>query len=321
MSAAANIPLPFDAELLVGIQALQQAFPQLADETLDEYRRLLASFPQTDLSAGGAVHVEERTVPGAPNGPDITVLILRPATGTGPWPGIYFIHGGGMVFGDRRSGVDMFLPLVATGKAVVVSVEYRLAPEHPHPAPVEDCYAALTWTAWNSVELQIDPGRLMIAGFSAGGGLAAGTALMARDRRYPQLSQQVLISPMLDDRCKTPSSQMLDRQGTWDRNDNLYGWTALLGDHTGRDDVSYYAAPARCLDLSGLPRTYIETGSAETFRDEALDFAIRLSQAGVLVDLHMWGGGNHGFDLCAPNASISRAAVATRSEFLNRVLS
>ena len=160
----------------------------------------------------------------------------------------------------------------------------------------------------------------MIAGASAGGGLAAGTALLARDRDFPKLSHQVLICPMLDDRLETHSSRMLDDEGIWDRNDNLFGWNALLGERRGGPDVWPYAAPSRAEDLTGLSRTYIDTGSVESFSDEVLTYARRLSEAGVGVDLHMWGGAFHGFDLVSPHAVVSRASIATRDEFIRRAL-
>ncbi|OIJ24573.1 alpha/beta hydrolase [Nocardioides luteus] len=315
---------PFDPELVPVLEAVRQAMPSLSAETLSLARQQSADgFPgmePVDLTVGGAVTVEERQVPGPEGDPDITLLILSPAADGPPRPAVYHTHGGGMVIGNRRLGVEMFLDQVAAGNAVVVSVEYRLAPEHPDPAPVEDCYAGLVWTAKNAAELGIDPGRIMIAGASAGGGLAAGTALLARDRAFPRLSHQILICPMLDDRFETHSSRMLDDEGVWDREANLFGWTALLGERRGGPDVSPYAAPARATDLTGLPRTYIDTGSAETFRDETLTYARRLSEAGVSVDLHMWGGGFHGFDLMAGHAAVSRASVATRDEFVRRAL-
>ena len=162
----------------------------------------------------------------------------------------------------------MLLPYVAEGGMVFVSVDYRLAPEHPDPAPVEDCYAGLVWMAKQAAEVGVDPDRMVVVGASGGGGLAAGTALLARDRGLPALTHQVLISPMLDDRFETHSSLMLDDEGTWDRAQNLYGWTALLGDCRGGPDASPYAAPARATDLRWLPRAYIEVASAEVFRDE-----------------------------------------------------
>ncbi|MDX2939234.1 alpha/beta hydrolase [Streptomyces ipomoeae] len=314
---------PFDPELAPVAEAMAGMMPPLSHETLPMMRQLSDGdfgMEPVDLTAGGAVRVEERQVPGPDGAPDITLLILSPAEDSGPRAGIYYVHGGGMVVGDRRQGVGLLLPHVVEGNAVVVSVEYRLAPEHPDPAPVQDCYAGLVWTAKNAANLGIDPERLIIAGISAGGGLAAGTALMARDRAFPKLSHQVLICPMLDDRCETHSSRMLDGEGVWDRNANLYGWTALLGERRGGPDVSPYAAPARAEDLSGLPRTYIDTGSAETFRDEILTYARRLSEAGVNVDLHMWGGAFHGFDGAAAHAAVSQASNATRDEFVRRAL-
>ncbi|MER6214175.1 alpha/beta hydrolase [Streptomyces sp. NPDC001674] len=320
---AVTIRPPFDPELAPAEEAMRGKW-SLSDETLPTIRRLMVEgAPGTepaDLTAGGRVRVEERHVPGPDGAPDVTLLILSPVEDRGPRAGIYHIHGGGMVSGDRTSDVGLVLPFVAEGSAVVVSVEYRLAPEHPDPAPLEDCYAALVWTAKNAVELGIDPERLLVMGTSSGGGLAAGTALLARDRAFPRLSHQVLIGPMLDDRFETHSSRMLDGEGTWDRGNNLYGWTSLLAGRRGGPDVSPYAAPARAEDLSGLPRTYIDVGSAESFRDEVLAYARRLSEGGVSVDLHMWGGAFHGFDRMAAHAAVSRASNATRDEFVRRAL-
>lgn len=322
MNPTATHP-PFDAELAPALDAFA-ALPPLSAETLPAMRAMIADglpgLPAPDLTVGGRVRLDERTVPGPPGTPDITLLVMTPAAGGGPWPGIYHTHGGGMVMGPRESGADEVAQLVAQVGAVGVSVEYRLAPEHPDPAPVLDCYAGLVWTAEHAAELGIDPDRILIMGTSAGGGLAAGTALLARDRGGPALTHQVLICPMLDDRFVTPSSGELDGEGVWDRNANAFGWTALLGERRGGPDVSPYAAPARATDLSGLPRSYLDCGSVETFRDETIDYAQRLSQAGVAADLHIWGGGFHGFDGFVPQAAISRAARATRQEFLLRAL-
>lgn len=315
---------PFDAELEPVLAAVRAGALPPTMENLPAIRQTVLDGPPgaeaIDLSAGGAVVVDDRDVPGPSGAPGITLLILRPARATGRLPAIYHIHGGGMIMGDRRLGVEVFLPYVVEGTAVVVSVEYRLAPEHPDPAPVEDCYAGLVWTAKNAAEIGVDPQRLMVAGGSAGGGLAAGTALLARDREFPALSHQVLLCPMLDDRLDTPSSRMLDGEGVWDRAENVFGWTALLGERRGGPDVSPYAAAARATDLTRLPRTYLDCGSTDTFRDAVLRHAERLSQAGVAVDLHLWGGGFHGFEIMAPAAAISRAANATRDEFMRRAL-
>jgi acetyl esterase/lipase len=296
----------------------------LNDETLPDIRgrgpEVLPGYRPVDLTDGGRVVIEDRVVPGPVGAPDITLTVMRPSASTTPRPCLYHVHGGGMITGNGRDPLGIYVPYVSEGLAVVVSVHYRLAPENPDPAPVEDCYAGLAWTAAHANELDVDPARLMVIGPSAGGGLAAGVALMARDRGYPSLTHQILICPMLDDRLQTHSSAMLDGESIWDRNNNLYGWTALLGDRRGGPDVSIYAAPARAVNLAGLPRTYLDTGSAEVFRDEILTYAQRLSEAGVSVDLHMWGGCTHGFDNVAPHAKISQASVATRDEFIRRAL-
>jgi len=323
MTAASTHP-PFDPELGAALAAMA---PELQHPLLPgdipawraELQELLPVSDET-LRRGGAVELEERQVPGPAGAPGLSVLILRPARGSGPWPGIYHTHGGGMVLGNNRFGADEVATWVEQIGVVGVSVEYRLAPEHPHPAPVEDRYAGLVWTAEHAGELGIDPARLIIAGASAGGGLAAGTALLARDRGGPALSHQILMCPMLDDRCVTPSSQELDREGVWDRTSNLTGWTALLGDACGGPDVSPYAAPARARDLSGLPPAFIDVGSVETFRDEDIEYAARLSRAGVSVEFHLWPGGFHGFDMMVPQSELARIARATRLAYLRRAL-
>jgi acetyl esterase/lipase len=312
---------PYDPELIPGLAAIRAAVPPLCDETLEQLREVTsAAIPgrdPIDLTMGGRVRVEELIVPTAEA--DLPLVVLSPAEGNGPWPLIYYVHGGGMVAGGRHLGLDDHISHVADGSAVIASIEYRRAPEHPDPAPVTDCYDGLRWCARNSEQLRIDPSHIIVTGTSAGGGLAAGIALMARDKDFPQLRNQILVCPMLDDRFETHSSRMLDDDGTWDRDGNLYGWTALLGSRRGTEDVSYYAAPARAKDLSGLPRTFIDVGSAEGFRDEAIIYAMKLSEAGVSVDLHMWGGGFHGFENIT-QAAVSQASFATRTEFFRRAL-
>ena len=316
---------PIDPELravLAAMPADERHLLRLEDiPALREKEALLLAAVDDVLRRGGAVELEERQIPGPAEAPDLSVLIVRPARGQGPWPGVYHTHGGGMVLGTNRSGVDELAQWVDEVGVVVVSVEYRLAPEHPHPAPVEDCYAGLVWTGAHCEELGIDPSRLITAGTSAGGGLAAGTALMARDRGGPRLSHQMLMCPMLDDRCITPSSQELNGEGTWDRTSNVVAWTALLGETRGGPGVSPYAAPARAEDLSDLPATFIDVGSVDTFRDEAIDYAARLSRAGVSVELHLWPGGFHGFDEVAPDTGLGHAARAARLGYVRRAVS
>jgi acetyl esterase/lipase len=266
------------------------------------------------------VTIEDRTVPGPDGEPDIRLRIYRLAGQEGTVPGIYWIHGGGMIIGDPEMDDLRMVEYVLQLGCVAVSVDYRLAPEHPHPAPVEDCYAGLVWTAKNAAELGIDPGRIAVGGGSAGGGLAAGTVLLARDRGGPALAFQLLVCPMLDDRNITPSSQEFTEAVVWNRGDNLFGWTALLGDAAGSDDVSPYAAPARATDLSGLPPAYIDVGELEVFRDECADYAQRLVQAGVSTEFHLYPGAFHGFDGLIPGAEISRRAATERVVALRRAL-
>ncbi|MFD8555980.1 alpha/beta hydrolase [Streptosporangium canum] len=172
----------------------------------------------------------------------------------------------------------------------------------------------------HAAELGVDPDRLAVAGISAGGGLAAATVLLARDRGGPSLAFQMLICPMLDDRNTTPSSHEFAEAVVWNRAANLFGWAALLGDDAGTDGVSPYAAPARATDLSGLPPAYIDVGELEVFRDECVDYAQRLVRAGVSTEFHLYPGAFHGFDMVLPDTEISRRAAAERVVALRRAL-
>ena len=274
-----------------------------------------------DLRRGGTFDVATRYAPGPEGTPDVPLLVCRPAAAPDPVPALYHIHGGGMIMGDNLTGITAMLDLAERFTFAVVSVEYRLAPETPYPGPVEDCYAGLAWTAKNAAELGIDPARIIVGGGSAGGGLSAATALLARDRGGPMLAGQLLLCPMLDDRNDTPSAIQMAGLGVWDRSANEVGWTALLGDARGGPDVSSYAAPARAGDLSGLPPAYIDVGSAETFRDEAVAYASRIWQAGGDAELHVWPGGCHAFAGFAPRAALSKDAVAAPDAWLRRLLS
>lgn len=231
-----------------------------------------------------------------------------------------FIHGGGMIGGTRYDGLDQTLEWIDAVPMVVVSVEYRLAPNHPHPAPVDDCFAALQWMVSSATELGIDPARIAVSGASAGGGLAAAVALRARDAGSPTIAAQLLIYPMLDDRARHPSSVAYEAEGIHDRISNASCWAALLGEAAGTDSVSPYAAPARAESLAGLPPTFVDVGALETFRDEDVDYARRIWQDGGDAELHVWAGAFHGFDAIAPTATISRAAREARIGWLRRVL-
>lgn len=208
---------------------------------------------------------------------------------------------------------------IAVG-CVVVSVDYRLAPEHAYPAALEDCYAALTWCAERHGDLGIDASRIAIGGESAGGGLAAATALLARDRQGPAVRYQLLAYPMLDDRNNTPSALEFVDIPSWSSQHNGSGWRAVLGENAGGVDVSPYAAPARETDLSGLPPALIQVGELDVFRDEDILYATRLMQAGVATELHVYPGAFHGWDAAVPEASQSVGAVQERIAALRRAL-
>lgn len=231
-----------------------------------------------------------------------------------PGSAVLYLHGGGMIFGLEHLGRFYDLAVrdyVAASGVPMLMVDYRIAPEHPDPTPVQDCYAALRWLAGNATTLGVDPARIAVMGDSAGGGLAAGVSLLARDRGGPTIAQQLLIYPMLDDRAATPDPQLLPFL-TWTYDDNITGWAALLGEHAGTEAVSPYAAPARAADLAGLPDAYIDIGDLDIFRDEDIGYARRLADAGVATELHLHPGCPHAFEALARKADVSQRAIADR---------
>lgn len=313
-----NLPRPpYDPEVGAVLEVYVGAAPPLKAEGIPALRAATAAYVE-DLSAFD-VERTDLEVPGY-QGVDIGLTVFRPRGLSADAPVLYTIHGGGMIVGDRLMSITPGLTWAVEHGAVLTTVEYRLAPEHPDPTPVEDCYAGLRWVAEHAAELGGDPSRIVVTGVSAGGGLAAGTALLARDRGGPALLGQLLVCPMLDDRDATVSARQYDGVGMWDRAANRVGWRALLGDRCGTADVSVHAAPARARDLSGLPATFLDVGSAEVFRDEVVAYATQLWADGGVAELHVWPGGTHGYDLIAPQAPVSRAAVRARTEWLGRLL-
>ncbi|MFF5624889.1 alpha/beta hydrolase [Microbacterium sp. NPDC012755] len=313
---------PFDPELEAALLLAGGEIPTtLTLEMIPFMRESIVSGEDqmADLLASRGFVSRDVTIAGH-GGDEIVVSVVQKQGRTGVGPGIFHTHGGGMIIGNRWLGVDGFLDWAERFNGVIVTVEYRLAPEFPDPYPVEDCYAGLRWTAEHADELGIDPRRIVIAGGSAGGGLAAGTALLARDRRGPALLGQMLLYPMLDDRDETVSTRQIDGVGLWDRGSNVLGWTALLGDRKGTAEVSIYAAPARATDLAGLPPAFIDCGSAEVFRDEDVAYATRLWEAGVQAELHVWAGGFHAFEAFAPQSAVAQAMLAARDNWMNRLL-
>ncbi|KAF2023182.1 alpha/beta hydrolase [Setomelanomma holmii] len=227
-------------------------------------------------------------------------------------PAVLSIHGGGMILGDTETFEPSTKADVATTGVAHFSPDYRLAAEAPHPTPVEDCYAALVWLHSEAENLGIDKSRIAVSGLSAGGGLAAAVALLARDRGlYPPLAKQILLEPMLDDRT-TEEDHELAPFVTWSWDDNWTGWNALLGGGLGGNKVSPYAAPARTEDLIGLPPTYIDVGNLDIFAKEDELYAKGLADAGVKVEWHLHQGVPHGFELRAHGSEILQRAMKHR---------
>jgi acetyl esterase/lipase len=275
-----------------------------------EFEKLLVAM-RVPLPEADALHIEDRLVPGWEGDPDVAVRIYRPkATPAGAGaavPGILLIHGGGFIIGSvEAEHVGAVLMAVDTG-AVLVSVEYRLAPEQPYPAGLRDCYAALTYLHAEAAGLGVDTTRLAVVGTSAGGGLAAATALLARDLGGPPLCFQMLHIPELDDRLETPSMQTFVDSPLWNRPLAVQSWKAYLGDVAATEDVPVYAAPARATDLRGLPPAYVSTAENDPLRDEGIGYALAMLRAGVSVELHQFPGTFHG------SALVTRAAVSRRA--------
>jgi acetyl esterase/lipase len=265
------------------------------------------------------IDVRHTTVPGPAGAPDVPVRVYTPAQRDGELPGLLHIHGGGFVAGDLDTFQSAQLRLVDELGIVIVAVDYRLAPEHPFPAPVEDCYSALAWVGAKAAELGIDPTRLGVSGESAGGGLAAAVTLLARDRGGPALCFQYLGIPELDDRLDTPSMSAYHDTPLWNRPSAVFSWTSYLGAEPGGADVSPYAAPARADDLSGLPPAFVTVCQFDPLRDEGIAYAQRLMQAGVHTELHHYAGTFHGSAMVA-NAAVTRRMMADELAALRRGL-
>lgn len=307
------------------IEAAYLAMPEerratVTAETIEFLRTAPAGAPDpSTVIAESGVDRRDVVIAGY-QGDDIGLTVLTPRDAAPQSPGVVQIHSGGMILGDRFSELGQWLPWATECGAVVVTVEYRRAPEFPDPYPVEDCYAALRWVSDNARQLGIDPDAIVLTGSSAGGGLAAGVALLARDRGGATLAGQMLMYPMLDDRESETMLQLADAP-LWNRASNDTGWGSLLGNRRGTDDVSIYAAPGRATDLSGLAPTYVECGAVDLFREEDVQFARTLWASGVDTEFHVWPGAIHGFDVLAPQAAVSAAAVCARRAWLSRITS
>jgi acetyl esterase/lipase len=267
---------------------------------------LAASAPAPDVST---MDVGDRTVPADP---DVPVRIYRPRAAQGAVIGL---HGGGWVMGDVDTEHPWAARLADGAGTTVISVEYRLAPEHPFPAALDDAYAVLVWAAENAAELGIDPDRIAVGGHSAGGGIAAGIALRARDENGPGICFQLLNQPGLDDRVRTWSATNFT-DTPWMTSDKV---KAAWGHYLGGQPATPYAAPARATDLSGLPPAFIASAEFCPNRDEDIEYALRLLQSGVSVELHQWAGTFHGSQAIL-SADVSQRQLAELGDVLRRAL-
>lgn len=281
-------------------------------------QRQQAALQAMHLDDGLSLAMHEQHIVGARGEPAVRVRVITPTTRRTNRMGILHLHGGGHLFGSPEQSLSLTRPTAARHDCVVVSVDYRLSPEHRFPGSLNDCYAALVWMAENAAQLGIDANNIGLMGDSAGAGVAAALALLARDRKGPQLAFQNLMFPMLDDRTVVETERNpVTGEFIWTRENNAFGWRALLGCEPGSVDVSPYAAPARADDLAGLPPTWIGVGTLDLFLDEDMAYAQRLIRAGVEVELNVWPGAYHGFN-SDPQASIAQRARETRQNWLAR---
>ncbi len=299
-AVAADLIALVDPDLRAALAKLP-SLGDLSAETLPQARIMLAGTPPEPAPDG--LSITAVAIPGPPGQPDVAGLLYRPL-GDGDRPAILNLHGGGFVAGSAQREDPAMRALSLDLDVVILSVDYRLAPEAAFPQPLEDCFAALLWLHGQSAALGIDPARIAVRGVSAGGGLAAGLSLLARDRGGPAIAFQLLIYPMLDDRTQAQASA---GHFVWPIEANCFGWSCYLGSAAG-GEISIYAAPGRAQMLAGLPATFVATGAIDLFADEDIAFARRLIAAGVATELHVYAGAYHGFNL------IAGAAVAQRFE-------
>lgn len=270
-----------------------------------EFDQLIGS---SNLPKDPRVRVHDYYIQNSDNTGKMRLRLYEPIEKKETLPGIFWIHGGGLIMGVPEESEYLSLRFAAEVGAVVVAVDYRLAPEYPYPVPVEDCYTGLKWFSDNASSLNVDNKRIAVIGVSAGGGLCAATVLMARDRKGPAVAFQMPLYPMIDDRMITPSSKMDLDHRVWNKDANKFAWDAYLG-HIPPAERTPYMAAAREKDLSGLPPAYSCVGELDIFRDDTIDYMQRLLQAGVPAEFHLYPGCIHGFEAYSQNAPVSIRAI------------
>lgn len=312
------MPLPIDPELRPWVPllpVLDIGDPAAARAALAAMKAAAPEFVLPDHL------VRERIdVPGPDGGPPVPVLLFRPRDSATAQPALLYAHGGGFVLGDAEGDQELPARIAAGTGAVVVSVDYRLAPEHPFPAAFDDCFAALVWLAGNAAALGVDPDRIGVAGVSAGAGLAAALALKARDTGGPALCFQLLDIPELDDRVDTPSAREFTDTPMWNRPNALHSWRHYLSASDPAAPVSPYAAPARTDDLTGLPPAHVMVCDLDPLRDEGLDYAQRLVRSGVPTELQLFPGTFHGAEGAVPDTAVTRRMRAGLIDAVRRGL-
>ena len=315
MTTSIDVSSLLDPEIVALLAAspvnIGEVLGSLTAESVVSVREMFAATPAPPLS-----DLVDRTDVSLAGRGTASVRVHRPRSQRKNAPCVVWMHGGGLVLGDNKMDDARFDSWCQKFDIVGVSVDYRLAPEHPYPTPLDDCYAALAWAHEHADELGVDPKRIGIGGASAGGGLAAGLGLLARDRGEHSVAFQLLIYPMIDDRQITTSSTWLDP--IWSPSANTFGWTSYLGSKKGGDAVEFYAAAARAQDLTGLPPTLVVVGALDGFSDEDIDYAKRLRHAGVPTDLCVYAGAPHGFDTFGDFTAVSRRATRDIDEWLAR---
>ncbi|MHA7582437.1 alpha/beta hydrolase [Paenibacillus vandeheii] len=310
--------MSIETRILPELREVHSQFPGFELEKNLEWSRSLVSAASVRKSEH--VNTTSRKIPR--DGGEMLVKIYEPAGRTNDLlPAMLWIHGGGYVLGHPDMDDKLCELFVETAECIVVSVDYGLAPEHPYPAAIEDCYAGLVWMTEESAMLGIDVNRVAIAGASGGGGLTAALALMARDKGGPSIIFQMPLYPMLDNRNITPSSHEITEEGSiWNRTDNVAAWNMYLGEENDVSRRSSYAVPSRAESLAGLPPAYTCVGQLDLFRDETMEYVARLAQEGVDVEFHLYPGCFHLFESLAPETEVSQRAVQSYMDAMARAL-